>query len=68
VIEKRLTRSAGGDPVLVIKVTGASDVYRLAEHLKRGQVEFAMFGRRISASLYKQLGRAAFKALEMAWR
>lgn len=63
-IEKRLTRNKHGDPVLTIKVTGVSDVYRFADGMTRLQCEFSRKGRLTLRSLWRMLGREHFLALD----
>ena len=62
-VSKRLTRDRWGNPVLVIRVEGTHDIYRLARHLERGQVEFYKLAGRILRSLRRQLGAKAYRVL-----
>lgn len=63
-IEKRLTKNEHGDPVLTIRVTGVSDVYRFADGMTRLQSEFCAKGRLALRSLWRQIGRERFLALD----
>lgn len=44
-----------GDPVFVVEAVGVHDVYRLCNHLERGQCEFAAIGRRGNRGLRRKL-------------
>lgn len=59
-IDARRTTTKGGDPRLIVTVTGAHDVYRFADHLKRGQCEFADVGMDTMRYLKRKMGKAGF--------
>ena len=62
-IEKRLSSNKRGDAELVIRVTGISDIYRLAYHLTSGQCEFAAVGRRVQDGLRRRMGAHRYKQM-----
>lgn len=62
-VRNRMTTNVYGDPVLTITVEGTHDVYRLALHLERGQVEFAKQGRNVLTKLRRHLGKARMRSL-----
>lgn len=51
-------RVKGGDPVMVITVTGTHDFYRFADMLTRAQCDFADIGRRAQDYLKGSYGTA----------
>ena len=63
-VRKHVHFNEHGDPVLVIRAVGHSDVYRLACHLELGQSEFAALGRNIIGSLRRRWGARKLAALE----
>lgn len=63
-VESRIRRDKGGDPVLVITVTGVADVYRIGEVFTRQQTDFVSIAQRVMRYLYRQLGRSRFTALD----
>lgn len=52
------------DPILTITAEGIHDVYRLADHLERGQVEFAAMGRKIKRGLRSKVGEPGWRWLQ----
>lgn len=52
-----------GDPQLTIVVTGSDDVYRIADHLTRGQCEFADIGFRVQRGLRRKWGSRAYRRM-----
>lgn len=59
-ITKQLRANAAGDPVLSIRVTGASDVYRFAFGMQTLQVEFARKGALALRGLRRLVGTVAY--------
>lgn len=60
----------GTDTVLTITITGEHDIYRLAHHLLKGQVEFSDRARTILGTM-KRRNRAAWDYLDRqlgGWR
>lgn len=62
-IEKRVTKSSDGEPVLTVTVRGVDDVFRFAWHMMHGQCEFADKGRLTMRSLRRQIGASYFTAM-----
>ena len=54
-LTKRVSKNRDGDIQLVIRVTGAQDVYRFASHMLTGQCEFADAGVRALRSLRRRI-------------
>ncbi|WP_406083077.1 hypothetical protein OHA01_26215 [Micromonospora zamorensis] len=63
-IRSHIRRDAHGDPVLTIRVTGAHDMYRVAEHLATAQSDIQPHGRRVFPYLWKFLGGSRFTAFD----
>lgn len=63
-MRKRLTRTAGGDPRLVIEVVGVDDVYRIGWYLQRAASDHASLGRRVHRSLRRLIGGRNFEFIE----
>ncbi len=55
--------SFGPDPHVTIEIAGIDDVYRFANHLLFGQVEFGRLGRKLIAGLRRKVGAAYWKKL-----
>lgn len=55
-----------GEPVLTIRVSGVTDIYRFALVLCRAQVEFADVGRAALRHIARRLGRERFTELDHA--
>jgi len=51
---KPLRYNEHGDPTMTIVVVGHHDVYRLADHMTRGQCEFADIGFRVMRRLRRR--------------
>ena len=64
-VEKRVTFTEHGDPVVTVKIVGYSDAFRFAWALAHLQCDFAGVGERIGASLRRRLGAARFRALHL---
>lgn len=64
-IERTMGYDEHGEVVLTIRVVGGWDVYRLARHLQRGQVEFAEVGLFALRGLDRRLGLRRFDALAL---
>jgi hypothetical protein len=62
-LSKRLTWNEHGDPTLTVTVVGSHDVFRFADHLTRGQVEFAALGFKTQAGMKRKWGAKAYGRL-----
>lgn len=56
-------KTIDGAPALVVTVVGVDDVYRFANHLQRGQCEFADVGFRTEKYLRRKLSRKGWAGL-----
>lgn len=61
---KHLHYDKNGEPRLTIVVEGVHDIYRFANHLQRGQCEFADIGFNVERRLARRLGKARFRWLK----
>lgn len=63
-VRKRVSRNRDGEPQVVIRVTGATDVFRFATGMLGMQTEFSHVGRKTLRSLRETIGRTAYADLD----
>ncbi len=62
-VEKRVTFTEFGEPVVNIKITGFDDAFRFAWAMGHLQCDFSDVGRRIGGSLRRHIGAKRFREL-----
>lgn len=63
-VRKRVSRNRDGEVQVVVRVTGATDVFRFATGMLGMQTEFSHAGRRILRSLRETIGRGNYADLD----